>query len=65
MRRRQFLLLLGATAIAPTVQAQQPTTPIVGFMSGRSPDDSSHLVAAFHRGLGETGFVEGKNVTVD
>ena len=33
--------------------------------SGRSPDDSSHLVAAFHQGLGETGFVEGKNVTVE
>jgi putative ABC transport system substrate-binding protein len=31
----------------------------------RSPDDSSHLVAAFHRGLGETGFVEGKNLTVE
>jgi ABC-type uncharacterized transport system substrate-binding protein len=45
--------------------AQQPTVPIVGFMSGRSPDDSKHLLAAFHQGLGETGFVEGKNVTIE
>ena len=34
-------------------------------MSGRSPDDSKHLLAAFHQGLGETGFVEGKNVTFE
>jgi len=57
--------LLGATAVAPAVRAQQPTAPIIGFMSGRSPDDSAHLVAAFHNGLREAGFVEGKNVTVE
>src|SRR6478609_11312109 len=66
MRRRQFIVLLGGAAVwSALAQAQQPTTPIVGFMSGRSPDDSSHLVAAFHQGLGETGFVEGKNLTVE
>jgi putative ABC transport system substrate-binding protein len=67
MRSWQFIVLLAgaATAWPAVVQAQQPTTPIVGFMSGRSPDDSSHLVAAFHQGLGETGFVDGKNVTVE
>ena len=66
VRRRQFLLLFGAAAAWPSVvRAQQPATPIIGFMSGRSPDDSSHLVAAFHRGLGEAGFIEGKNVTIE
>jgi ABC-type uncharacterized transport system substrate-binding protein len=65
VRRREVLLLLGATAVAPAVRAQQPTAPIIGFMSGRSPDDSAHLVAAFHNGLREAGFVEGKNVTVE
>jgi len=66
MRRRQFIVLVGGAALwSALAQAQQPTTPIVGFMSGRSPDDSSHLVAAFHRGLGETGFVEGKNLKVE
>jgi putative ABC transport system substrate-binding protein len=57
--------LLGATAVAPAVRAQQPRAPLIGFMSGRSPDDSKHLLEAFHRGLGETGFVEGKNVTFE
>src|SRR4029453_18919439 len=65
VRRREFLLLLGATAVAPAVRAQQPTASLIGFMSGRSPDDSRHLVAAFHQGLREAGFVEGKNVTVE
>ena len=66
MRRRQFIVLVGGAALwSALAQAQQATTPIVGFMSGRSPDDSSHLVAAFHRGLGETGFVEGKNLKVE
>ena len=51
--------------MAPAVRAQQPTAPIIGFMSGRLPDDSSHLVAAFHQGLREAGFVEGKNVTIE
>lgn len=46
-------------------QAQQSTLPTIGFMSGRSPDDSKHLVAAFHQGLGQAGFVEGKNVAVE
>ena len=46
-------------------RAQQPTLPTIGFMSGRSPDDFRHLVAAFHQGLGQAGFVEGKNVAVE
>ena len=46
-------------------RAQQPTVPTIGFMSGRSPDKSKHLVAAFHQGLGQAGFVAGKNVAVE
>src|SRR5262249_54807154 len=38
---------------------------VIGFMSGRAPEESKHLVAAFHEGLSETGFVEGKNVSVE
>ena len=41
------------------------TTAHGGFMSGRAPEDSKHLLAAFHQGLGEAGFVEGKNVAVE
>ena len=39
--------------------------PVVGFMSGRSPEDSAHLVAAFYQGLSEAGFVEGQNVAIE
>ena len=66
MRRRQFIVMLGVAGVWPLLaQAQQPTAPVIGFMSGRSPDESKHLVAAFHRGLGEVGFVEGKNIAVE
>jgi ABC-type uncharacterized transport system substrate-binding protein len=58
-------LLGGAAVWSALAQAQQPTGPIIGFMSGRSPDESKHLVAAFHQGLGESGFVDGKNVAVE
>src|SRR5580693_1838186 len=67
MRRREFIGLLGgATAAWPLVaQAQQPAIPVIGFMSGRSPVDSTHLVSAFRQGLAETGFVEGQTVTIE
>jgi putative ABC transport system substrate-binding protein len=66
MRRRDFVsFVIGGVVWPAVVGAQQPTTPIVGFMSGRSPDDSSHLVAAFHQGLQELGFTEGQNVTIE
>jgi ABC-type uncharacterized transport system substrate-binding protein len=65
VRRRKFIILLGAAAVWPAAVGAQQPTPIIGFMSGRSPDDSKHLVAAFHQGLAETGFVEGKNVIVE
>ena len=64
MRRREFITLVGgAAAVWPlTARAQQP---VVGFMSGRAPDDSAHLVAAFQQGLAERGFSEGQNVAIE
>lgn len=65
MRRREFITLLGAaTAALPlAVYAQQPT-PVVGFLSSRSPGESEQLVAAFRQGLKETGYLEGHDVHI-
>jgi putative tryptophan/tyrosine transport system substrate-binding protein len=65
MSRREFMCLLGLTATWPLSARAQATAPVIGIMSGRTPEDSKHLMAAFHEGLGEAGFVEGKNVTIE
>jgi putative tryptophan/tyrosine transport system substrate-binding protein len=65
MRRREFITLLGGAVAWPlATRAQQARTTAIGFLSSRSPGESDHLVAAFRRGLKETGFVEGENVLI-
>jgi ABC-type uncharacterized transport system substrate-binding protein len=75
MRRREFITLLGgAVAAWPlAARAQQPTVRTIGWLSPRSSDAENNAagfrgmsdLAAFRRGLSETGYVEGKNLTVD
>jgi putative ABC transport system substrate-binding protein len=66
MRRRAFIMLLGAAATwSRSAQAQQPASPVVGFLSDASPDAMAPRVTAFRQGLGEIGYVEGRNVTID
>ena len=65
--RRNFIALLGGAAAWPlAVPAQQPGTPVIGFVSIRSADDvSSAPVDAFRQGLIEAGYVPGQNVAVE
>jgi putative tryptophan/tyrosine transport system substrate-binding protein len=64
--RREFITLLGGAAAWPlTASAQQSAMPVIGWMSGRSPEDSVHLVAAFRKGLRQTGFVENESVLIE
>jgi putative ABC transport system substrate-binding protein len=66
MRRREFITLLGAAVGTPLLaRAQQPSVPVVGFLSGRSLASDGHLVAAFRRALNEAGHVEGQNVAIE
>jgi putative ABC transport system substrate-binding protein len=66
MRRREFITLLGSAAAWPLAAgAQQPPMPVIGFFHLTSPELTRELLAAFHRGLGDTGYIEGKNVAIE
>jgi putative tryptophan/tyrosine transport system substrate-binding protein len=67
MRRREFISLLGATAIAwPfAARAQQVAMPVVGYLDVGSPTGSAHFVAAFRRGLSEAGYFDGSNIRIE
>jgi putative ABC transport system substrate-binding protein len=66
MKRREFITLLGAAPMVLPInaRAQQPALPVVGFLSSRSPNESTSAVAAFRQGLTEAGYVEGQNVHI-
>jgi putative tryptophan/tyrosine transport system substrate-binding protein len=67
MKRREFIgVVAGAATSAPfAARAQQATMPVIGFLSGRSPEDSGYLVTAFQQGLADDGFVDGKNIAIE
>jgi putative ABC transport system substrate-binding protein len=67
MRRRKFITVFGgglaAWLLAGLARAQPP--PVIGYLSGGAPEPSPQLLAAFHRGLGDAGYVEGRNVAIE
>jgi len=67
VKRREFITLAGGAVLAwpMAARAQQPQMPVIGFLHNASRDTRREGIAAFHRGLAQTGYIEGQNVTIE
>ena len=68
MRRREFITLLGCSAVVwpLAARAQQPVAmPVIGYLSVTFAHEQPHWLAAFRAGLHETGYIEGENITIE
>src|SRR2546426_887663 len=70
MQRREFITLLAGAVAAPSVSwplaaraQQRPAMPVIGYLSSATP--GSYATPAFHQGLGQAGYVEGRNVAIE
>jgi putative ABC transport system substrate-binding protein len=65
MKRRDFVTGLGIAAALPAIARAQQTVPVIGFLSTRSPDEAVAHTNAFRSGLEETGYVEGRSISIE
>ncbi len=65
MNRRKLLLYLGGVAVVAPLAARAQRLPAIGFLNSASPDNYAFNAAAFRDGLGEAGYVDGQNVTIE
>jgi putative ABC transport system substrate-binding protein len=66
MNRREIIVGLGSAAVWPLVaRAQQPAMPVIGWLGGGWPQANADRMRAFHQSLSESGFVEGRDVTIE
>jgi hypothetical protein len=66
LHRRELITLLGGAAAWPlAARAQQPRTPVIGFLNARSATDTVGLAAAFRQALNEIGFIDGRNIAIE
>ena len=66
MRRREFIALVGTSAVTwPLAAWAQQAAPVIGFLNGGSPDAFARFAAAFRQGLSEMGFVEHQNIVIE
>src|SRR5262245_56048159 len=69
-KRREFIALLGGgglllAAKVKRARGQQPAMPVIGYLAAGRPETNARFVAAFRKGLSETGYVEGRNVVIE